>query len=248
MAEPVTIIDLIRNGTLTAQMAATLWAAMDRGLSLVTVAIPRFAGKTTTTNAILSLLPPDVPVHRLSGDEAEMNSLKKAATGGYLVVGEFSQAPVPHYIWGAPVRRVFDTLTAGYSLATALHAPGLEETFDVICQGNQVTDQAASRIDVMLYIRRFGDDLDTFWRRLAEVHEIDYVQNGKPHGRQLYQWVEEEDRFEGVEAPTFLQGDVAELEARTARLEELSRTGRRGLEDVARLVREYQASTPGAPR
>ena len=245
MAETVTIIDLIRNGTLTAQMAATLWAAVDRGLSLVVVAIPRFAGKTTTTNAVLSLLSPEVPVHHLSGEEAEMDSLKEAATGGYLVVGEFSQAAPPHYIWGAPVRRVFDTLTAGYSLATALHGPGLEEAFDAICQGNEVTDQAASRIDMMLYIRRFGDDLDTFWRRLAEVHEIDYVQDGKPHGRLLYRWVEEEDRFESAEAPTFLQGDVAELEARTARLEKLAKTGQLGLEDVARMVSEYRKGAVG---
>ena len=122
MAEAVTIIDLIRNGTLTAEMAATLWAAVDRGLSLVVVAIPRLAGKTTTTDALMSLLPPEVPVHYLSGEEAEMDSLKKAATGGYLVVGEFSPGGIPCYIWGAPVRRVFDTMTGGYSLAVALLA------------------------------------------------------------------------------------------------------------------------------
>jgi hypothetical protein len=221
-------------------MAATMWAAVDRGLSMVVVAVPRFAGKTTTSNAILSLIPVEVPVHRLSGDEAEMDSLKEAANGGYLVVGEFSQAPVPHYIWGSPVRRVFDTLTAGYSLATALHAPSLEEAFDTICQGNGVTDEAASRIDLMLYIRRFGDDLDNFWRRLAEVHEIDYVQGGKPQGRQLFQWVEEGDQFEKMEIPTFLQKDAGELKRRTARLEDLASTGQRSPEDVARLVTEYQ--------
>ena len=118
MAETVTIIDLIRNGTMTSGMAATMWAAMDRGLSMVVVAIPRFAGKTTTSNAILSLLPPETPVHQLSGEEAEMDELKEAATGGYLAVAEFSQGPVPRYIWGAPVRRVFDTMTAGYSLSS----------------------------------------------------------------------------------------------------------------------------------
>jgi hypothetical protein len=245
MADTVTIVDLIRNGTLTSRMAATMWAAMDRGLSMVVVAIPRFAGKTTTTNAILSFLSPEVPVHRLSGEEAEMDSLKEAATGGYLVVGEFSEAPVPHYIWGAPVRRVFDTLTAGYSLATALHAPGLEEAFDAICQGNGVPDEAASRIDLMLYIRRFGDDLDNFWRRLAEIHEIDYVQGGKPSGRQLFRWVEDGDRFEEVETPTFLKGDVGELERRTAKLDELVSAGQRAPEDVARLVTEYRDGVVG---
>ncbi|MBI2855561.1 MAG: hypothetical protein HYX93_01795 [Chloroflexi bacterium] len=236
MSESPTILDLIRNGTLSAQMAATLWAAMDKGLSMVVVAIPRFAGKTTTTNGILSLLHPDVPVHRLSGDEAEMDLLKEAATGGYLVVGEFSQAPVSHYIWGAPVRRVFDTLTAGYSLATALHAPGLEQAFDVICQGNGVTDQQASSIDLMLYIRRFGDDLDNFWRRLAEVHEIDHVQGGKPHGRLLYRW------FEEVEQARFLQGQGDDVARRRALLEELVNSGRTSAEDVVRLVSEHHAS------
>jgi len=240
MAEAVTIVDLIRNGTLTSQMAATLWAAMDRGLSMVVVAVPRFAGKTTMSNAILSFLPPEIPVHRLSGEEAEMDSLKEAATGGYLVVGEFSEAPVPHYIWGAPVRRVFNTLTAGYSLATALHASGLEEAFDAICQGNEVSDEVASRIDLMLYIRRFGDDLDNFWRRLVEIHEIDHVQDGKPCGRQLFRWVEEGDGFEEVETPTFLQGDVGELERRRTKLDELVSTGQRAPEDVARLVAEYK--------
>jgi len=85
-------------------------------------------------------------------------------------------------------------------------------------------------------IRRFGDDLDNFRRRLAEVHEIDYTQDWKPHGCLLYRWMEEEDRFEGMEASAFMQGNVAELEARTARLDGLAKTRQMGLEDVARMV------------
>ena len=239
MADSVTIVDLIRNGTMSSQMAAVLWAAVDARLSVVVVAIPRLAGKTTTGNAILSLLPPDVPVHRLSGDPAEMGTLKEAASGGYLVVAEFSQGPVPGYIWGAPVQSVFDTMTAGYSLLTSMHAPGLEETFDQICTGNGVTDEAASRIDLMLYIVRFGDDEDSFWRRVSELHEIDRVRDGRPEGRQLFRWVESEDRFEPVETPAFLRGAEAEVERRKAMLEELAASARRSPEDVARMALEY---------
>ncbi len=239
MPEPPTILDLIRNGTMSAEMAATLWAAVDQRLSFVTVAIPRLAGKTTTTNAILALLPPDVPVHRLSGDEAEMVRLKKAATGGYLVVGEFAQAPVPTYIWGAPVRRIFDTMTAGYSLAVALHAPSLQETFDAICLGNGVTDEQASRIGMMLYIRRFGEDPATFWRRLSEVHEIDHVQAGRPAGRLLYRWVEKDDRFELVNAPRKVNASPVELAARMALLREMVDARRTTAADVASMVAEY---------
>jgi len=239
MPEPPTILELVRNGTMSAEMAATLWAAADQRISFVTVAIPRLAGKTTTTNAVLALLPTDVPVHRLSGDEQEMVRLKRAATGGYLVVGEFAQAPVPTYIWGAPVRRVFDTMAAGYSLAVALHAPSLQETFDAICLGNGVSDQDASRIGMMLYIRRFGDTPTNFWRRLSEIHEIDHVQAGRPTGRLLYHWVELGDRFEAVNPPRKLQATQAELAARTAHLKGMVSAGRTSAADVSRMVADY---------
>ena len=239
MADAPTIIELVRNGTLSAEMAAALWAAVDDRRSFVVVAVPRFAGKSTLMDGLLALLPPEVPVHRLSGEEEEMAQLKAAGTGGYLVVGEVSQAPVPGYIWGAPVRRVFDTLEAGYSLATALHAPDLAETFDVICRRNEVSDRAASRIDLVLYLRRFGDEAETFWRRLAEVHEVDRVEDGQPQGRLLYRWLEGEDRFEAVATPRLLRADAADLKARAARLAELARLGRCGPSDVADLVAQH---------
>lgn len=247
MPDPITILDLIRNGTLSAPMAATLWAAVQEGRSFLTVAIPRLAGKTTTANAVLGLLSPQVPVHRLSGDVAEMARLKREAKGGYLVVGEFSQGPVPGYIWGEPVRRVFDTLTAGYSLVTSLHAPGLNEAFHDICAGNGVSDQAASRIGFLLYIRRFGDSPESFWRRVAEIHEIDQVRQGRPEGRLLYRWVEGEDRFEAVEPSRTLQASAHDLAARAAALEALAGAGRTSPPEVARLVASHPGQRPGGP-
>lgn len=238
-----TIIELVRNGTLNAEMAALLWAAVDERLSFVTVAVPRLAGKSTLMNAMLSLLPPDVPIHRLSGDETEMERLKAAATGGYLVVGEFSQAPVPTYIWGAPVRKVFDTLAAGYSLATALHAPNLEETFHVICRENGVNDEAASRISLMLYLRLFRDSAGAFWRRLDSVHEIDRVQNGRPQGRLLFRWLESDDRFEAADAPRLLRANSADLRERARRLAELAKAGRTAPSDVVAMVAEFAEPT-----
>ncbi|MCH7706093.1 MAG: hypothetical protein IIB33_03500, partial [Chloroflexi bacterium] len=171
--------------------------------------------------------------------EAEMAHLKEEATGGDLVVGEFSQAPVPTYIWGSPVRRVFDTLTAGYSLAVSLHAPGLQEAFEAICQGNGVTDEQASGIGLMVYLRRFGEDPD-FWRRAAEIHEVDGVEGGIPRGRLLHRWVEEDDRFEMVERPRTM--GVGDLEARAARLSERVESGHTSADDVARMVAEHRGS------
>ncbi len=171
----LTILDLVANNTLSARVAAALWAAMDARLSLVVTAVPRFAGKSTLMNAVLGMLPPDIPVHRLDGSREQMLQLKKEASGGYLVVAEIGQAPVPGYVWGEPVRELFVTLAAGYSLATALHAPDVAGTFDVLCRENGVNDEAASRANLVLHLLRFGEDPASFWRRLAEVSEIDGV-------------------------------------------------------------------------
>ena len=247
MPEAPSILDLVRNGTMSAEMAATLWAAVDARWSWVAAAIPRLAGKSTVTNAMLELLPSAVPVHRLDGSEEEMARHKAAATGGYLVVGEFSRAPVPTYIWGAPVRRVFDTLTVGYSLATGLHAPGLQEVCDVICQGNGVADEQASFINLALYIRRFGDGPNDFWRRLAEVHEIDRVENGRPVGRLLHRWEESDDRSEVVEAPHSLREDADQMTARVARVTAMVEAGRMSSADVAEMVAEHGQGALPAP-
>ena len=239
MPDEVTIIELVRNDTLSAEIAATLWAAVEERRSILVVAIPRFAGKSTLGRALLALLPDDVPVHQLSGEEAQMTELKKAAAGGYLVVGEFSQAPVPGYIWGEPVRRVFDTMSAGYSLTAALHAASVRGAIAAVCEGSRVSDADASRFDLVLYVERFGEDEDTFWRRLKEVYELERVVDGSPEGRTLYRWIETDDRFEVGEEPRRIASDKALVQRRAAALQELANQGKTSGADVARLVAEH---------
>ncbi len=123
MAKELTIAELVRNGTMSAEVAATLWAAVDERVSFLTVAVPRFAGKSTTSNAVLAMRPPGVPARYVEGEPEEMERLKRERLGGYLVVAEFSEAPVPGYIWGQPVRRVFETVEAGYQIEEDPHWP-----------------------------------------------------------------------------------------------------------------------------
>ncbi len=240
----ITVADLISNGTMSAEVAATIWAAVDEQRSFLTVAIPRFAGKSTLSNAVLALRPPEVPLHQVDGSPAEMERLKRDQLGGYLVVAEFSEAPVPGYIWGEPVRRVFDTLSAGYSLQASLHAPGPEEAVRVITERNGIPDDQASAIDLVLYIRLFGRDEATFWRRLAHVYEVDCVKSGRPVGRTLFRWHEDGDRFEAVEDPRGFARDRADLKARAALLTDLARGDRMSDDDVAAAVSAYRATRP----
>ena len=239
------IAELVRNGTLSAEIAATLWVAVDEERSFLTVAIPRFAGKSTLSHAVLALRPPDVPLHHVDGAPELMERLRRERLGGYLVVAEFSKAPVPGYIWGEPVRRVFETLPVGYSLHAAMHAPSVDEAIRIVTEENGVSDEQASAFDLALYIERFGDDLDSYWRRLAHVYEIDRVENGRPVGRTLFRWVPDGDRFEAVEAPRGFATDRKDVEARTALLAELAASGQTSASEVAGAVAAYRAGRGG---
>lgn len=234
----LTLADLIANGTMNPEIAATMWSIAAERRSFLVVAVPRLAGKSTVSDAILHFAPPGLPIHRLSGDEQEMDRLAEHPDGGYLVVGEFSQAPVPTYIWGSPVRKVFETVRAGFSLTTALHAPTVEEAYAAVCHGNGVSDADASVLNYMVYIRRMGDDQDSFWRRIAEVHEVDRVVDGRPEGRLLFRWEESGDRFEQVTEPRLLAVDAVGIAERAARLGELVSSKRTGEEHVRALATE----------
>mgnify|MGYP000737082563 CR=1 FL=1 len=159
MAE-LSLADLVRNGTMDEHVAATLWTIAEERRSFMVTAVPRFAGKSTVSSAMLEQVPKGTPVHVLSGDEDEMRELAANPDGGYLVVGELSRAPVSHYIWGQPVRTYFETVRAGFSLATAMHAPTPEDAFALIGDDNGVPDGDASLIEINpLVVTGAGDVL-----------------------------------------------------------------------------------------
>lgn len=212
MAE-LTLTDLVRNGTMSPEIAATIASAAAERRSLLVCAIPRLAGKTTTLRAALAYAPRDTAVHELSEAHGPGLGIPDAADDGYLFVAEIADTPFDDYLWGPPVRRVFASLERGFALATALHAPGIDDAFAQICHENGVSDEQAGRIDLAVYIRSLGRD----WRaptarRVAAVHEVVGVTNGVPRTRFLYRWDEAADRFEAVESPERLGSASAAFE------------------------------------
>lgn len=189
--------DLVRNGTMSREMAATLADTVRRGRSFVVTAIPRLAGKTTVMHAMLGQRQGSMPVRVTDGSQSQLRTFGRAEERGYLVIPEIADAPVPGYLWGASVRRVFAALEKGFSLATALHSSGAEETFDVICRQNAVPDEDAERISLVVYIRSLGTDWRSpTGRRVVSVDEILSVRDGRPRTRRIHEWDETTDRFE----------------------------------------------------
>ena len=199
----LTLADLVANGTMSPEIAATLRATCQGRHSFLVVAIPRLAGKSTVMTAMLAHAPTGAPVATFGEDGIDSDALAAAGAGGYLVIPEISEYPVaPGYIWGMPVRRVFAHVDKEVALAAALHAPGADEAMEVVCRGNGVPDAQAAHIAIVVYIRSLGRD----WRkptgrRIATVHEVVGVKDGQAETRLLHRWDERTDRFETVAQP-----------------------------------------------
>jgi hypothetical protein len=228
----VSLSELVRNGTLNAEMGAVLWAAAHETISFITAAVPQLAGKSTLSRAALAMRRPETPLHRFWGEPAQLDALLRNQLGGYIVVEEFSHAPVPGYIWGEPVRRVFDALKSGYALQATLHAGSVSEALGEITHGNRVTDEGASQLKLVLYVERFGTNRANFWRRLVEVYELHKIEDGRPIGHPLYRWRREDDSFEKVSDPHQFGRDRDLLERRASVLQRLADDGRTSQADL----------------
>jgi len=195
--------DLVANGTMSPEIAETLRATAHGRHSFLVVAIPRLAGKSTVMAAMLADAPKGAPLSTVGDDGTDIDALAAASAGGYLVVPEISEYPVTAgYIWGAPVRQVFARIGEDVALAAALHAPGAAEAMDIVCRGNRVPDEQAAEIAVVVYIRSLGKDWQRpTGRRIATVHEVVTVRDGRPDTRLLHRWDERTDRFETLAPP-----------------------------------------------
>ncbi len=218
---PVRLADMVQNSTMSPAMAATLATAAEERRSLLGVAIPRGSGKSTVMQAALTFAPAGTAFHQLTEEAGADLGIPDARDGGYLIMSEISKAPMLDYLWGDDVRRVFAALhQGGFSLATALHAGGLAQAFDVITGENGVPDEQAGCIELTYYLRSLGDDWRNPERRvLAELYEIEGVVGGKPLARLLHRWNEAEDCFEAVESPQRVGVGGDRLEFHTRRFE-----------------------------
>jgi len=214
----VTLTDLVANNTMNEQMAAVLWTIAAEKKSFVSCAVPQWAGKTTTLSAILEYVPDGTPVHELSGEIGEMREFANSPDGGYLEVGEISDQKPVRYIWGEPVKVLFETLRTGFSLATTMHTEGVEDVFHQICAVNDVSDADASAIDYVIHIYRFGDDKENYWRRVNGIYEIRGVENGVPNAVELFTWCESDDSFVASNPPESLSTSADVIADRAAQI------------------------------
>ena len=193
---PRSIVELIRAGTLDAELAATLWVLIEGRVPLVVAASAQGAGKSTLLDALLAFTAPSVRTVELAGAMESFDWLPQApelgwrsphtpqatgtrVTGGrppspirpddtMLLIHELSDH-LPSYTWGAEARIALRAVAIGYGLAATIHADSLEEVFDQLRRPPvSLGDDELSRLGLVVVLRPVGDGL----RRVVAAHYV----------------------------------------------------------------------------
>lgn len=185
----LSIIDLIEDGTVTAEMAAFCWLAVSGGTSFMTGAVPGGVGKTTLMAALLSFLPPGEPIVTVS-DRRVIEGAAQARSDGPLTVlaHEIGAGRWFGYIWGRDAADYFALTRQGVRCVTCLHADSPEQSRASLSPlGVTADDFARVRLQLYMLAERRGP------RVLRRVRSLHFGLDG-PH-QDCYRWQAADDRF-----------------------------------------------------
>ncbi|HLI51846.1 MAG TPA: type II secretion system protein E [Thermomicrobiaceae bacterium] len=195
--DPLSITRLVDSGLLDPCTAAFLWLAIEAKASVFVVSEPSNAGKTTFLTALLDFLPEQVRRIYLRGWYERFTFMSEDDPAeSYLLCNEIS-SHLPIYLWGRGVRRMFDALHAGFSLATTAHTTGAEGVIELLsAYPLQIPDQLILDIDFVITLG-IGRGSAGPARRLLRIEEI-VEQAGKPAASTI---VEREGTLGRLDAP-----------------------------------------------
>ncbi len=222
--EPRSIVELIRDGMLDPELAATVWLLVEARVPVIVAADERGSGRSTLMRAILDFVPPRVERIELAGAEETFAWLPQATELGWharpgsgdrdirspvrsspvrpdatmLVAADLSD-DLPTSTWGEAARIAIRAATIGYGLAASIRADGLDEVLDRLARPPvSASDDELSRIGVVLIIRRPNDErprvVAAHYLRPTARDEHGHVQRLGP--AVLATWDPIRDRFE----------------------------------------------------
>ena len=183
------IVKLIADGVLDAELAALAWLLIEARLPVVVAALARGVGKSTLLEALLDFLPVGVRRIDLAGQAEDFAWLPEAAALGwppagpttssspplspsnaYLVAAELS-THLPIYTSGAAARTLVRAASIGYGIAATIHADRLEEVHDELrARPIGANDDELSYLGLILILRAWRDADGAIRRRVVAAH------------------------------------------------------------------------------
>jgi hypothetical protein len=242
---PRSIVELIRLGTLDAELAGLLWLLVEARLPVTVAALVGGVGKSTVLDALLMLLPPGIRREELAGVDETFDWFPGAdPRDTYLVAAELSNH-LPTYTWGAEARTAIQAAGRGFGLGATIHADSLEEVLEELrAPGVGATEDELSWLGLVLVIRAVRNAAanpdGSPARRIVAAHYLrPFARDAGGHIQRLppavlATWDPRDDSFEH-----FAWGVISELALRAGR-----KSGEFELEVERR--REYLAGLAGA--
>ncbi len=148
---PMSVVEIIRSGSIDARLMATLWAVVARRRSVMLASEPPMAGKTTTLSALVDFLPPGTTGVFLRGwwqDDSWVDEL--GADSAYMLINEMSDH-LPIYVWGRNARGALILAGKGYGLGATMHADSLDEA--VACLRSELGATDADLAGLTIYLQ-----------------------------------------------------------------------------------------------
>ncbi len=188
----LSIVDLIRAGTIDVRTAAYAMRALAEGASLLTGARPGGAGKSTLLGALLGLLPPGVPLVTVDRSEVIRDGLKRPADEpACYLAHEIGSGHWYGYIWGEDVPDFLRLMEGRRRIASCLHADTLEELTGILeAPPLRAGRDALGRVGLILFIHVVAGGR----RRVVSLWEAD----GAAGHRQVFAWDRNSDKFQSV--------------------------------------------------
>ena len=164
--------DLVANGSLEPTGADVVREIGAGGHSFLVYSLPRNAGKSTVTEAILAEAPTSMARNEFLGMEEEAASLTGRPPDGWLVVAEMGHRGRPGYLAEDEIVRAFAVAAHGYALASSLHADTVDQVYEVFARNGVDAATVAGAVRFLVKVQPLGDPFDPATRRVVEhVHE-----------------------------------------------------------------------------
>ncbi|MEM0345914.1 MAG: type II/IV secretion system ATPase subunit [Thermofilaceae archaeon] len=263
---PFSIVDLVRLGTVSLELAAYLWLLVEARKSLMIVGATA-SGKTTTLNAVATFIRPEAKIVTIE-ETPELNlphenwvplvarpsvdpwarsvslfDLLKSALRmrpDYIIVGE---------VRGEEAFTLFQAIATGHAGMCTMHAENVEYAVKrLVSEPMNVPSFLIPLMNVMLTIKRIQVG-ETIVRRVVEVREMVSSENGF-EGHVVFRYNPFSNRIERVSESRLLPAIaeerfipvselVEEIERRQTVLRFLLERGITDFARVSRVVRDY---------
>jgi len=231
LAEPMSIVDLIKNKTFSPELLAFLWLCVD-GVNIkpsnLLIVGGAASGKTTTLNSLLGFIPEteriitiedteelNVPHKNRArmethltgqGSMIDMDMLAKSALRmrpDRIIIGE---------VRGSEAKSLFIAMNTGHegSMGT-IHANSAEDAITrLLSAPMEVPESLVSVLDLIIVQRRFFNVETGIFRRISEVCELELTE-GKLKFNTIFKWNNESDELESFMDKSRLLKDYVDI-------------------------------------